>query len=260
MESMSPSLADKRNAPRRRWFQFSVRGLLALTVVVAVAALLYAKRDRDLADATAAEYVQIADPTYSDDGALIGLNFCKWRVSTVGGSKYVRAGDADLADLPRLRQLKQITLCGSQVTDEALRIVCQIDGLEYLVSEHAQVTDEGLRHIGRLRSLRVLDLTGARITDAGLAHIAHLPQLATLRLDDTAITDRAVSHLRSMPALSRLSLSRTFISDLGFVYLCDFQNLTALYLLETQVTEEEVDRIGSATPKLSIMASPRRDR
>ena len=51
------------------------------------------------------------------------------------------------------------------------------------------VTDDDLRHLPRLTGMEELDLADTQVTDAGLAHLAGLTWLKRIYLDGTDVTD-----------------------------------------------------------------------
>ena len=66
-----------------------------------------------------------------------------------------------------------------------------------------------------LTELRRLDFVGGPATDAGLAHVRSLSRLQRLNLSDTQITDAGLEHLQGLTQLRELVLRGTRVTDEG---------------------------------------------
>ncbi len=93
-----------------------------------------------------------------------------------------------------------------------------LDGLPHLRRLHmlgTKVTDTGFQRLERLSQLRVLDLNGTQISDGGMEHLQGLTQLRALNLSKTKITDAGLHQLRNLLQLRSLGVSETRVSDAG---------------------------------------------
>jgi hypothetical protein len=91
--------------------------------------------------------------------------------------------------------------------DEEMAILAQLPRLHRLDLTGSPVTDDGLRHIGRIAGLENLYLRNcAHITDAGLIHLEHLTTLESVWLHGTQVTDDGVQRLRK--ALPKTEIKR----------------------------------------------------
>lgn len=88
-----------------------------------------------------------------------------------------RATDTDLAMLQQFAHLDRLHLPAA-ITDEGLRHVAGLTGLEKLDIQYTQVTDAGLEHLRGLTSLVQLYVHGSQVSDAGIEKLEQaLPQL-----------------------------------------------------------------------------------
>jgi hypothetical protein len=123
--------------------------------------------------------------------------------------------DEDCALLSALHGLRAVNLTESNISDQGLKSLCDIQTLESLVLSYTNISDFGLDCLSRLIDLRELDLSLTMITDAGLAKISTLKTLEELRLSATAISDEGLVHLLSLQKLAYLDVSETAVSEEG---------------------------------------------
>jgi hypothetical protein len=77
------------------------------------------------------------------------------------------------------------------------------------------VTDAGLEHLKGLTQLRTLILDSTKVTDAGLEHLKGLTQLQELYLEQTQVTDAGLEHLEGLTQLHYVELLYTRVTDKG---------------------------------------------
>ncbi len=135
-----------------------------------------------------------------------------------------------------LKELKELTLIGDELTDEGLQSIQTLGKLEYLSITGKKVTDEGLKGFKELKRLEYLNLRGTQLTGRGLAELAHLPGLKNLVLSHTPV--KTIKHLASCPALETLELADTQIDDQGLENIQALKNLIFLNLSRTQISNE----------------------
>lgn len=97
------------------------------------------------------------------------------------------ATNADFQVVGRLRKLESLELCNTEIDDEGLKVVGQLDGL---------------------KNLRLRDETGRRLTAAGLVHLRNLPNLERLTLEGPGFGDEALKGLEGecLPRMHSLML------------------------------------------------------
>jgi hypothetical protein len=98
-----------------------------------------------------------------------------------------------LSGVPVHRQLKSLILNGNRITDEDLKELVGLSGLENLDLTHNAITDDGMKYVARLPKLISLSLDGNRITDEGLMQLAACRTLRYLSVDEPGATVATVS-------------------------------------------------------------------
>ena len=204
-------------------FQFSIRSLLLLTVIVSVWGSWFAVEMRG------ARRQREAAESIEKLGGLVNYD---WEVRGP-----IPPGPAWLRKL---------------LGEEFANVV-------QVVLERTQVTDAGLEHLKGLTRLHDLSLGGAHVTDAGLENLKGLNQLQKLFLDSTQVTDAGLENLTKLSQLRFLILDNTQVTDAGLECL---KGLTHLQTFATQQspgdgrwsgTPEGVD----STPNVATQQSPR---
>jgi hypothetical protein len=149
------------------------------------------------------------------------------------GLQLERAGDADLAHLKGLTELRELNLNYTMITDAGLAHLAGLTGLRELNLLACQnITDAGLARLGRLTALQKLDLSWCtKITAAGLKHLKGLTGLRILKLRWTQVADGSLAHLQNLTNLRELDLSWCpNITDAGLQHLQGLVKLHALRL------------------------------
>jgi len=178
--------------PKRRWYQFSLRTLLVLVTLFAVACSWYAYEMREAAkrraaiaeleelgalvryydpdDTTTPEEYRDGEPPrwYSFLRRLHGDRYLGHAVGFATGNIDDPVTDAHMAHLARLTDLEYITLCRAEITDNGLAHLKDLTKLEYLVIVSPHITDAGLVHLRGLSKLKNVDLVRAQVTDEGV--------------------------------------------------------------------------------------------
>lgn len=247
-----------------RWrFQFSLRSLLVLVVVVAIPCswmaveMKAAKRQKEAVEAilkmkgdTRYDWEVDVDDFYNPLPnaeppepawlrSVLG-NDCCWSV------KYVWLGVYSESQKDVVLGSDESQSC--IITDEGLenlRVLNQLESLSF--SYNQLITDAGLANLEGMIQLRELSLNSTPITDAGLVHLAGLPRLQTLELCGTPITDAGLAHLAGLPQLQTLDLRDTQITDSGLAYLAGLTRLRVLWLDSTQITEAGLAQFARLT-------------
>ena len=216
---------------KRRWYQFSLRTLLAFTALCAVVSGWIGKR----LDETSCEQTVV--------GEIESLGgWVEYHGNERGPSWMVR----------RFRRVWWVELSGTYVSNAGLEGLKQMTKLKTLRLDDTQITDQGLKHLTALASLEELGLFGSQVTDAGLVQLKKLTNLKMLCLGRTQVTDAGVLHLRRLTDLEGLWLGQTQITDAGLVHLRELTNLEKLDLSGTEVTDDGVERLQRALPDCVI--------
>ncbi len=184
-----------------RWrFQFGIRTLLVLTVVVA---LPFSWLSMEMKTAKGQKAVVEAIEQLGggvDFDWEYDKNFVHLPSALPHDPVWLRSwlGDDFFAEVVIVR------LGFTQVTNEGLAYIAGLTRLEALLLEGTQVTNDGLAHIGKLTQLRELSLNRTQVTDDGLTHIGGLTRLQYLYLNDTQVTDEGLEQIVGLTQLQGL--------------------------------------------------------
>lgn len=164
---------------------------------------------------------------------------------------WLRLDDERLASLELDRELANLYLGYTDVSEEALLRLPSWEGLEWVDLTNLPATDQTVAWLAASRdSLRDLNLEGTRISDASAGQLAAFRQLEELDLSRTDIGDETVSRLRSLVNLRVLWLTKTRVSDASCGALGRLKRLEMLDISETAVTAAGWERLQRLLPKV----------
>ena len=171
------------------------------------------------------------------------------------GDRPARFASRSGADFKRTRQRTvELVRLPKSAGDKALSYVAALskpEALRMLDLSGTQVTDEGLKKVEGLKGLETLDISNTDITDKGLKHLEKLPNLRDLRIGDTKVTNEGLADLvASLPRLDVLNVAgdpkpqepekRTWKSALNFgIDLAGGTNL--VYQVDKKAIQEKID-------------------
>jgi internalin A len=253
----SPAAAPIPQTPRHKFrlLRFSLRTLLVLTLVIAIACGWVGNRlARKRREATVIEglssradvrldyrEVPVGGSAISFEPSgpewlrkLLGENF----FNEVVEIDFHDATDDDLKALSEFKHLAKLS-----IFTQLIRGWSSDDPVERTRATGPEITDAGLEYVGKLTGLQNLDLTSTLVTDAGLRHLSGLTQLGDLTIHGAQISSAGLAHLHAMVHLERLALHPTRAGGLdyrlsdndlaqlsGFIRLrhlhMDFENIT----------------------------------
>ena len=87
------------------------------------------------------------------------------------------------------------------------------EALVKLSLSRTNVADEDLRKLKQLQSIEYLDLSRTSIGDQGMAHIVEMPNLSYLNLRDTNVSDDSIEYLSQMKNLKQIYLWGSGITE-----------------------------------------------
>ena len=147
---------------KRRWLQFTLRGLLLLTAVIAMPLgwMMHNVRQQKIA----VEALKKRPGCMVLYGVVPGESsgFVEWLRNEYGEYTF--------------RKVIEV-VCGLQTTDAELVHLRCLDQISKLMLGGTQITDAGLVHVHDLAQLKSLSLGRTQITDAGMVHFRGLNQL-----------------------------------------------------------------------------------
>ncbi|MBN9520082.1 hypothetical protein J0H58_16400 [bacterium] len=131
------------------------------------------------------------------------------RVRGLGVGNVMLTG-AVLDPLAECRELRSLSLSGSNLVDADLAVLTKLTKLEWLWLGGNKLTTDGLVHVAGLTELNSFDLKPGYFnpvfTDVTLAHLARLTKLKSLYIQGPDVTDAGLTHIKGMTALRMLSL------------------------------------------------------
>lgn len=259
-------------ARTRRWWQFSLRTMLAATLILSV--WLGVKANHAHRQRRAVEVIRDLGGTVVYDYQLVyrtmTLEGSPEAVTTVNTERQPKQtwlrqvlGDDWFDEVHYVTVRGEVMIAGARFARELprglesrgpalLEQVASLANLRRLVATDQLATDEALVHLRQLPRLKYLDLSFNQISDKGLAHLAGLTQLEGLDLSYLPVTDKGLVHLRRLTSLRFLNLTGTEISNAGLGHLRGLTSLTELHLSNTQVTDEGVEQLSRALPELVV--------
>jgi hypothetical protein len=248
--------------PKLRWYQFSLRMLLIVVTLFAVAFSWFAvkmgqaRRQREAVEAIRQTQSQFQDGMrhyhnayYSfeidgDGNPVVDASpsIPNWLVDWLGEDFFYNVNSVTLEVTPKqglevlksFPQLRRVDVAGD-IADSDLGNLKGLARLRDLYCSSSHVTDAGVDHLTRNRQLEKLGLDKAKITDLGLAQLAELRQLQSLALCDTKITDDGLKYLPTLNRLKELTLSGLPNVGSGLAHLRRLSNLHSLSLRETRI-------------------------
>ncbi|HEX7379673.1 MAG TPA: hypothetical protein VF278_21295 [Pirellulales bacterium] len=87
-----------------------------------------------------------------------------------------------LAHLGKLRSLRRLNLCGTEINDLSLSGLPSLPRLEELILSNTRITGKGLGPLNRLPALRELDLGGTRVASLAAIDLNQLPRLTLVSI------------------------------------------------------------------------------
>jgi internalin A len=254
----------------RRWLRISIRGLMALVLIVACALGWIVSRARVQRNAVAA--VRNAGGTVMYDfehapGFEPPARLAGWRgliADAIGGdfvssvtlvSMPRRSGAYSQNILARLgvfEQLEYVDLRGPSVGDDQIASLRNMTRLRLIVLQQTDVTDAGLAHFKGLVSLEQLILSSCEVTDDGLLHLKSLAKLEFLVLERTRVTDAGLRHLRALPNLKTLAIEGSGLTDCAIPELKRLVGLRLLTVSETEISAAGIEELKNALPNTTV--------
>lgn len=233
--------------PKRRWYQFSLRTLVVVMLLVSLVLGYwgYARRRAqrqweavrviEAAGGYVSLYKELLEDPFSDDSLTSDLP--NWRkrlgiecpaVTAIEVSLFNQSGKDIMPYLRDLPQLKEIILHGDWLDDEGMKGLSGCTNLIHLDIESDQITDAGVLGIAGNKNLQKLRVSSEQLTDRGIAVVAQLPKLRSLVWPSANTTGNGLVHLRSHPQLTYLGICVTVDSDIGFEHLSTCTKLKTL--------------------------------
>lgn len=115
------------------------------------------------------------------------------------------------------------------------------------------VTDEQIHALEEMKEHLVwLNLNYTGISDQQLKALSRLPNLRVLYLNYTQTTDAGLASLSAIPELRILSVVGTKVSDQSVPVFLGFRKLTDLFVYQSQLTPEGIQKISSGNEGVKV--------
>lgn len=266
---LRPRTPTRSAISRRRWFQFSLRGLLVLTTVVAIFFGLWVsklhRRQQALNDLRGLITTPWRNVIRSRDLPHTSWLRQKWLTRLVGEGFFDQPGeirltyamrqnglvrDADLRPIGQLSTLERLHLDNTRAGDEGMPYLRALQNLEQLNLGNSRAGDDAMTSLPEMAKLEELDLASTRVTDEGVRHLAGLAKLKILNLRETKVGDEGIAWLKNLNKLVSLDLAQTqVVTGRGFAAIPELPALERLDLSGTALDDEGLQKLP-ATPAL----------
>jgi internalin A len=236
----SPELVEQPVKPKYklRWYQYSLRSLLIVTTLFAIICSI------------TVYYIRLRGQAITELRKVGAEIRCVENIS--GKISFLRKCGISLFGEECFLEVRAVRLKDLKVGDEVMPFIGRLKELHEIGLERTNVSDTGLAQLRSLEKLEFLMLTETSIGDAGVKHICSLPNLWHLNLGGTRITDASIPDLAKMPKLTQLMLTAVDITDIGLGQIESFKNLKQLYLNGSKVTDEGLVHLKKL-PKLEAI-------
>lgn len=160
--------------------------------------------------------------------------------------------DLGIISISKLPKLEWLNLYKTGIGDNSLEKIAQMQSIKLLPIGKTKVTDNGMKHLSQMKKLEYLGLRGTAITDEGTSKLTKLVNLQGLNLAETRITDKTLDHLSELKAIKDLWLQKTKISDNSISIISKFRNLKYLDISDTLITSKGIKTLKGALPLCKI--------
>jgi Leucine-rich repeat (LRR) protein len=186
------------------------------------------------------------------------------RGTTVVIADHWTGGDAPLALLPDVDDLKVLILNGAKVTPAGFVNLRRLPSSTLL--QLTDATEDQIASLKGAENLTGLMISGDRLTDAGLAALATLPNLKNLQIiqngKDSAVTDAGIAALKTCAELVQLGISGcSKVTGCTLGELAGLPRLQDLWLLQIPLADEGFSQLAKLPrlKRLTVTASLKTD-
>lgn len=157
-------------------------------------------------------------------------------------------GDADLARLTGLGQLKSLMLSHTEITSEGLKSIGHMKLIEHIALDESSIDD--LAPFLQFPMLKTLGLGDCRAGDGSISALGDMPALKSLSLGSNSLTDAGLARLRISPALQSLMLRSDSITAAGLKSIAIPQKINHIVInkSKSKITPEEAAEFNQAHP------------
>jgi internalin A len=181
--------------------------------------------------------LNVAQKSSVDNDALpLLLSLKKLEDLSLEGSNFT---DDNLEELAKISTLRKLRLRGTGVTAAGIKKLAAMIDLEVLdLRDCSEIGNAGLEAISGFTKLKSLLVNGENVTDEGVAFLKPLTELQLLVLPRSQVTDAGIAALSEQKKLKELDLFQAPISDVGLATFAEAKDLVKLKIRGTKVTSE----------------------
>jgi hypothetical protein len=155
--------------------------------------------------------------------------------------------------IAKLRRLSTANLSRTEITDDQLACLENMNHLSNLLISGATISDAGIAHLASLPALQHLEVCNTKVTDAGMSDIAKISSIAVLSLSGTGITNQGIKQISHMPNINWLIIENTKVTDEGLPYLETLPELKRLTISKNMnISDEALEKLKKTFPKLIV--------
>lgn len=186
-----------------------------------------------------------------DDGDLDGLReFKNLRELRITGSGITNAG---LRTIGSLVQIRELEVCGTSVTDAGISALGPLADLEHLDLSGNRIGDEAMNVVSGLSTISSLELTETEVTELGIAKLVDLSKLRRLIIGDLAIRDGAFRRFGELDKLEYIFLNGAMVTDATMDDLMKVKSLKSLNIHRCDISSSAVFRLKNALPECKVV-------
>jgi hypothetical protein len=210
--------------------------------------------DSDLAALAALSGLQKLSISYSriTNSGLLQLKPLKQlRCLNLANVAATAQGVAELAkELPELEELRIDTLT---IESGAIDLLVRSSHLKLFSAANTNLSDDGLRSLSQMDTLQTVSISSTQVTAAGFAKISQLSRLTTLHADgNVRVNNEAIGYIARCPALQELTLGRTSANGFAVNHLSAMKGLKLLDLSNCNFSATAAADLQSRLPGCEV--------
>lgn len=162
-----------------------------------------------------AGYTELRRMTSIREASIIATTLGEPGRKFIGQQPYLGHIDADRADLndawlialPAMERLTFLSLDDTEgITDAGIAEIAKHRNIQDLFLSYTKLTDEGLKKLQSIKALKRVWLEGTQITDASMEGFRQLPSIAEIGVAYTAVTNEGLMRLVDISTLKKVGI------------------------------------------------------
>ena len=161
--------------------------------------------------------------------------------------------DRDLRQIHCWKNLKYLSLYGTNISDDGLEYVGALPVLEGLNIGQTAVVGDGLHHLSNT-NLVALHMERMTVAPLQLGGLPRIRGLRVLSLDGVPLSNQNIRSICHCKRLESLSLAHESVSDRVLLMLAEIKSLRSVAINVSQVTDQGVARFHAKRRRLGLEA------